>query len=85
MIATRVYSNMIANFSFVYASAISTATQIIVGHLVGAGDIDDADELVMKTLKPTVLVSLIMSVIVFLCSDFIFSWFTNDPVMIALG
>lgn len=85
VIATRVYSNMIANFSFVYASAISTATQIIVGHLVGAGDIDDADELVMKTLKPTVLVSLIMSVIVFLCSDFIFSWFTNDPAMIALG
>lgn len=85
VIATRVYSNMIASFSFIYASAISTATQIIVGHLVGAGDIDDADELVLKTLKPTVLVSVVMSVILFLCSDFIFGLFTQDPVMIALG
>lgn len=85
VIATRVYSNMIASFSFIYSSAISTATQIIVGHLVGAGDIDDADELVLKTLKPTVLVSIVMSVILFLCSDFIFGLFTQDPVMIALG
>lgn len=85
VIATRVYSNMIASFSFIYSSAISTATQIIVGHLVGAGDIDDADELVLKTLKPTVLVSIVMSAILFLCSDFIFGLFTQDPVMIALG
>lgn len=85
VIATRVYSNMIASFSYIYASAISSAVQIIVGHLVGAGDIDDADELVMKTLKPTVLVSAAMSIILFLCSNFIFGLFTQDPVMLALG
>lgn len=85
VIATRVYSNMIASFSFIYAAAISSAVQIIVGHLVGAGDIDDADELVMKTLKPTVLVSAGMSILLYLCSDFIFGLFTQDPVMITLG
>ncbi|MEG0846986.1 MAG: MATE family efflux transporter [Niameybacter sp.] len=85
VIATRVYSNMIGNLSCIYSAAISSAIQIVVGHLIGAGDVDDADELVRKSLRPTVLISLGIAVLFYLGSDLLFGLFTKDPAMLALG
>ncbi|MDA3730388.1 MATE family efflux transporter [Niameybacter massiliensis] len=85
VVATRVYSTMITNISCIYSAAISSAVQIIVGHLIGAGDIDDADELVMKTLRPTVFISLVVAILLYLGSDIFFGLFTKDPAMLALG
>lgn len=84
-VTTRVYANMLAWFSFLYAAAISSATQIIVGHLVGAKDEDGAHELIIKTLKPTLIISLSVSIIMYLCSGTIFGIFTDNPEIIALG
>lgn len=85
VVTTRVYANMLAWFSFLYSSALSQAVQIVVGHLVGAGKEDDADELVRKTLLPTVIITIIASTMLYLGSEMIFGIFTDDPAIIALG
>ena len=85
VVTTRVYANMLAWFSFIYSSALSSATQIVVGHLVGAGQEDDADEVINRTLIPTILITLVVSVGLYLASDFIFGIFTKDPLVLALG
>jgi len=38
VIATKVYCSMLANVAYVYSIALSQATQIMVGYLIGAGD-----------------------------------------------
>ena len=38
VIATKVYCSMLANVAYVYSIALSQATQIMVGYLIGAGE-----------------------------------------------
>ena len=40
VIATKVYCSMLANVAYVYSIALSQATQIMVGYLIGAGDLE---------------------------------------------
>lgn len=85
VVTTRVYANMMAWFSWIYSSAISAAVQILVGHLIGAKEEDQADQLVMKTLMPTVIITLSISVAVYLGCDMIFGFFTQDSQVLALA
>lgn len=85
VVTTRVYANMLAWFSFIYSSALSSATQIIVGHLVGAGEEDDAEEVINKTLLPTIGITLVASIAIYFASDIILGMFTDDPMIIELG
>ena len=45
----KVYANTLMSFSVVFANAMAQATQIVTGHLVGAGREEAADKRVMKT------------------------------------
>ncbi len=85
VITTRMYANMFAWFSYIYAAAISQASQIIVGHLVGAGKMEQTNKRVWKTLRQGVVVSLTISVMMFLCSDVIYGVFTSSPEIKQLG
>jgi len=46
----KVYANTLMSFSVVFSNALAQATQIVTGHLVGAGREEAADKRVMKTL-----------------------------------
>ncbi len=85
VVTTRVYANMLAWFSFIYASALSSATQIVVGHLIGAGQEDDADEIIKKTLLPTILITLTIAIVVYILAPHILGIFTDDQAVIELG
>lgn len=85
VINTKVYVSIFAMLSYVYGNAVSSAAQIIVGYLIGAQEYDDAHHEVMKTIKYSVLVGVIVSTGLYFCSDWIFSFFTNDPIVIQLG
>lgn len=84
VITARVYANMIAWLSYLYSSAIGQANQIIVGHLVGAREDDAAYERSLKTLRPTLIITLIVSVTVYLFSDQIFGLFTQNQEILSL-
>lgn len=84
VITARVYANMIAWLSYLYSSAVGQANQIIIGHLVGAQEEDKAYERSLKTLRPAMLVTLIISTLVFLLSDQIFGLFTKNPQILSL-
>ena len=60
VITARVYANMIAWLSYLYSSAVGQANQIIIGHLVGAKEEDEAYKRSLKTLRPAMLVTLII-------------------------
>lgn len=54
----KVYANTLMSFSVVFANAMAQATQIVTGHLVGAGREDVAAKRVMKTLWTSLPVSI---------------------------
>lgn len=57
----KVYANTLMSFSVVFANAMAQATQIVTGHLVGAGREDAADKRVMKTLFTALPVSVLIA------------------------
>jgi len=59
----KVYANTLMSFSVVFANAMAQATQIVTGHLVGAGREEAADKRVMKTLRTALPVSVLIATI----------------------
>lgn len=84
-INTRIYANMLSMVTYMFAFSAAIATQIIVGHSVGAGDYDFAYKRVLRTLKTGMLVSISVAVANWLLSPFTFRLFSDDPAVAALG
>ena len=57
---------MFAMLSYIYGSAIAQATQIIVGYLMGARKVEETDRRVNATLRAAMLVSFVISLLLFL-------------------
>ena len=54
--ATKGYCSILANFAYVYAIAISEAVQIVIGYLLGSGQIDEVEKKVWWTQKISIAV-----------------------------
>lgn len=85
VINTRAFANTFAMIAYVFASAISQATQVMVGYLMGARRADDTDRRVMSTLRLAVLVTFLLAVLLYLCGGPLFGLFTDDDAVIRLG
>jgi putative MATE family efflux protein len=85
VINTKVLSSTFAWFSYLYANSVGQASQIIVGNLMGAGEIDKVHKRVMKTLRSSVFVAVVIAASMFFFSDSLFSLFSNDPKVLELG
>ena len=83
VITARAYCNMFAMLSYIYANAIAQATQIVVGYLMGARRIEDTDRRVNATLRGAMLVSFVISLLLFLLCEPLFGLFTSDPQVLA--
>ncbi|MGL4738968.1 MAG: MATE family efflux transporter [Cellulosilyticaceae bacterium] len=84
-VTAKVYAGMLAWGSFLYGSAVSSANQIIIGHMVGAGDYEGAQQRTLKSLWPAMIITLTMSICLYLFSDVAFGIFTDNAEVIALG
>lgn len=80
----KAYVGMIALFVYMCSSAIAQATQIKVGYAIGAGQPLRAKKLVSKSVKTSVLISLIGAIILYSFSDSVFSIFTQDEQILLL-
>lgn len=84
-ITTKIYCNILCNFSIVYSSSVAGASSIITGHAVGRGDYDYAYRRVMKTLFWAMLISMAIAGCNLLLSPFTFRLFTDNQDVIKLG
>ena len=85
VINTKVYVGVLASFSYVFGTAMSEAAQIIVGYLMGAKDYEGTHKQVMKVMKWSIIVSVLISGFMYFTSDILLSMFTNDPYILQLG
>ena len=85
VINTKVYSSMLANVSYVYAMAIGQATQILIGYFIGAKLYDRIKKRAWTAIYISLAVSLSVTALLYLNSDFVFGLFTKDPVVLELG
>lgn len=83
--ATKGYCSILANLSYVYAVALSQATQIVLGYLLGLKKIEDIQKRVWSTMKICLGVCLGVTLLLFINSNLVFRMFTSDPEVLALG
>ncbi|MEG1902121.1 MAG: MATE family efflux transporter [Clostridium sp.] len=82
---TKGYCSIFANLSYVYAIALASATQIVLGYLIGSKKVDLIQKRVNATTKVALCACVGMAVLLYLGSDYIFLMFTDDPEILLLG
>ena len=84
-LTTRVYTQNITMFIFLFSVAIGQGTQIIVGHLVGAERFQEAYTRCLRSLRLAIIISFTMAALFSVFSDQLFSIFTSNKRMIETG
>lgn len=82
---TKGYCSIYANLSYVYAMAIASATQIVLGYLIGGKRIELIQKRVNSTMKVALAACVGIAAILYLGGDYIFLIFTDNPEVISLG
>lgn len=84
VVTTKVYANMFAMLSYTFASAIGQAAQVVAANRMGAGEAEEVDRTVRYTLHRALLISTLVSVLLFLSARPVYSLFTKDPDVLEL-
>lgn len=84
-INTKIYCSTLTNFSYLYSISVAMATQIIVGHAVGAGKYDFAYKRVYHSVLPAEIISVAIATANYLLSPITLGFFTDNAEAIALG
>lgn len=82
-IAALAYSRQITMWVLLFAISIGLGTEILVGHSVGAGDMERAHRELIASVKKGLGCALGVSVLVALSAPFVLSQFTSDPDVLA--
>ena len=81
----KVYCDLLISFAIIFSNACAMSTQIITGHLVGAGKTEEAYHRVFKTLKTSMPITIgLVSINAILCR-YTLQLFTDNQNIIALG
>jgi putative MATE family efflux protein len=84
-ITTKIYTQNMMMFIFLFGVAISQGTQIIIGHLVGAKAYEEAYKRCLKSLWLAIAVSIIIATSFSIFSEPLFSIFTTNKQIIKTG
>lgn len=84
-LTTKVYTNNVMMFIMIFGIAVGQGTQIVVGHLVGAGKKEEAYRTCLKSLRVALLIVFCMSIVIFTFSKNLLALFTEDQSIIDLG
>ncbi len=84
VVAARVTVNLISFISWIFAFAIAQTTQIVVGFLMGAGDIEGTARRFRVSRNISVLLSFFGSLLLFIFSETICGLFVKDPEIIKI-
>ena len=81
----RMYCNTLISFAMIFSNAAAMSTQIITGHLVGAGKQDEAYKRVFKTLRISMPITIALASINCILCRYTLAFFTENEHIIALG
>ncbi|MCR5798054.1 MAG: MATE family efflux transporter [Eubacterium sp.] len=81
----RAYCNTLISFGMIFSNSCAMSTQIITGHLVGAGKSEEAYKRVFKTLRTSMPITIALSGINALLCRYTMQIFTQNENVIALG
>jgi putative MATE family efflux protein len=84
-LTAKVYTQNVMMFVFLFSIAISQGTQIIIGHMVGAKEIDNAYKRALKSLKLAIIISISTAAIVSFFAKDLLGIFTDNMSIIELG
>ncbi|GHI00703.1 MATE family efflux transporter [Neobacillus kokaensis] len=84
-LAARVYILNINMICFLFTLAIAQGTQLLVARYIGAKQFDRALQRGLRTLKISMVASLVTSIFIALTGVPILETFTEDPSIIAVG
>ena len=84
-ITARVYVQNIVFFVYVFALSVGQASQIMVGHLAGAGRFDEANRRNWSNLRMGIAANAILSLTAMLFRRQLIGLFTDNPEIIRLG
>ncbi len=81
----RAYCNSLIAFAMIFSNACAMSTQIITGHLVGAGRSDEAYKRVFKTLRTSMPITIALASVNAILCRYTMHFFTGNQHIIALG
>ena len=84
-VLARSYCQILISFAIIFSNACAMSTQIITGHLVGAGKEEEAYKRVFKTLKTSMPITIVLVSINALLCRYTLLFFTQNQEIIALG
>lgn len=84
-LTAKVYTQNVMMFIFLFSIAISQGTQILIGHMVGAKEIENAYKRALKSLKLAIIISIVTASIVSFFSKNLLGIFTDNMSIIELG
>ncbi len=84
-VTARSYCNTLISFAMIFSNACAMSTQIITGHLVGAGKSEEAYKRVFRTLRTSLPITIALASINALLCRYTLRLFTDEPNIIALG
>lgn len=84
-LTAKVYTQNVMVFIFLFSIAISQGTQILIGHMVGAKDIENAYKRALKSLKLAIIISIATAALVSFFSKDLLGIFTDNMSIIELG
>jgi putative MATE family efflux protein len=84
-LATHTLAQNLQRLVILFSLSLGLGTEILVGHLVGAGRLDDAYHALLRSLRTGVFVALGLVLVVAACSPWLLRLFADDPEIIAGG
>jgi putative MATE family efflux protein len=84
-LATFAYAMQLSMIMMMLGISIGIATEVVIGHMVGAGDFDAAYRQLLRSLRVGLAVTVAMTVLVVLAARPLFAMFTANPDIVAAG
>jgi putative MATE family efflux protein len=84
-LATKVYAQTVMMFVFLLSLSIGQATQILVGHQVGAGEKEEAYRTCLSSLKISLIGVMGVAVLFSLFRHQLMGFFSDNPSIVELG
>ncbi|WP_312116052.1 MATE family efflux transporter [Brevibacillus reuszeri] len=84
-LTTKIYTQNLTMFIFLFSVSIGQATQILVGRLIGGGQSEEAYRICLKSLKISLLITFGVSIGMFSFAQTLLGLFTDDPLILETG
>ncbi|MBO4368157.1 MAG: MATE family efflux transporter [Clostridia bacterium] len=81
----RAYCNTLISFAMIFSNASAMSTQIITGHLVGAGKTEEAYKRVFRTLRTSMPITIALACLNAALCRYTLHIFTDNENIIAFG